>query len=66
MPTKPLDLPRLHRFLVEHGTELFVAGGDSMVLCVACQREILDAHGHASEAHAPDCEWVALVEMTKP
>ena len=54
-----IDLPRLHRFLVEHGTVEW----QGMPGCIDCTADTTRRTN--PEPHAPDCEWVALVAMTK-
>lgn len=57
-----IDLPRLHRFLVEHET----GNGrlDAAETCIGCSQSVR-SHFYP-EDHLPDCEWLALVEMTRP
>lgn len=64
--TQPLDRDRLHRFLQEHRT---APDGQGAWFCVGCGA--LYTHGVAPDwkaqiDHQPDCEWLALIEMTRP
>lgn len=61
MPTIPLDLARLHRFLVEHeyGWRMDALGAFNSGHCLTC------GVAWSLTSHRPDCEWVALVAMTK-
>lgn len=59
-----LDLPRLLRFLVEHEEDFITQQGETVIYCIACPAKL---EGQATKLpHLPDCEWLALVEMTRP